>query len=353
MCWEDASIDRELLGINEHSKIMMISSAGCNALSYLLDNPAEIRTVDINPRQTALLELKLSILDNFEYDTFAAFFWDGSCHEYQSVYEQIQDQLSPQTREFWDEHINYFSPTLRGLHFEGGCGIFARFLNSIIDRKSLRGDIIQMSSSEDRQERERIFNHIEKKLWQGAEAKIWQTNGVLSLAGIPTVQRNAIGDINQFMRTVLRQVFVDQQADKNPYWGRYLNLPTLTVPSLDYLQSENYSLLKERASRINFATTTFSESLRNSEEKFTHFVLLDHMDWMVDHDNETLEEEWRLIIKRAAPSAKMLFRTAFDHIDFIPAFATERIKLNLVDSEWLRFKDRVGTYRGTYLGEIR
>lgn len=118
MCWEDASIDRELLGINEHSKIMMISSAGCNALSYLLDNPAEIRTVDINPRQTALIELKLCILDNFEYDTFAAFFWVGSYLEYQSVYEQIQDQLSPQTREFWDEHINYFSPTLRGLHFE-------------------------------------------------------------------------------------------------------------------------------------------------------------------------------------------------------------------------------------------
>ena len=35
-CWEDPRCDRQLLQINEESKLCMITSAGCNALDYLL-----------------------------------------------------------------------------------------------------------------------------------------------------------------------------------------------------------------------------------------------------------------------------------------------------------------------------
>jgi len=35
-----------------------LTSAGCNVLEYLLDSPAEIHAVDVNPRQNALLHLQ-------------------------------------------------------------------------------------------------------------------------------------------------------------------------------------------------------------------------------------------------------------------------------------------------------
>jgi S-adenosylmethionine-diacylglycerol 3-amino-3-carboxypropyl transferase len=41
MCWEDPRIDRQLLGLDQHSKVVVLTSAGCNALDYLLDAPAE------------------------------------------------------------------------------------------------------------------------------------------------------------------------------------------------------------------------------------------------------------------------------------------------------------------------
>ncbi len=353
MCWEDASVDRQLLGIDEQSKIMMITSAGCNALSYLLDNPISIHSVDINPRQTALLELKLSILKKCNYPTFFSFFWDGSSSDYQHVYSRIRKSLSEESKVFWDEHIEYFFPNRRGFHFEGGSGMFARFLNKIIDRKSLRNEIIQLSSSNDKEEREQIFNYIENVLWSGAESKIWQTNGFLSLAGIPAVQRNAIGNINQFMLKVLRQIFVDQRAADNPYWGRYLKLPTLKNPTLEYLQKENFSKLRDRSERIHFSTTSFSDYLSQTTQKFTHFVLLDHMDWMVGHDKQALDKEWEHILERAEPGAKVLFRTAFDHIDFIPDFVQKKCVIEQIDKEWLKENDRVGTYTGTYLGVIK
>lgn len=352
MCWEDVSVDRELLEINDQSKIMMISSAGCNALSYLLDNPKIIHSVDINPKQTALLELKLSLLKHCDYQHFADFFWDGRSENYQSIYKSVWDLLSQSARDFWDSHIHYFSPNRGGLYFEGGSGMFARFLNSIIERKSLRDIIIQMSYSDEVIERDELLKIIESELWSGYESNMWHRNAVLSLAGIPTVQRNAVGDINHFMRKVLRQIFVDQQASGNPYWGRYLKLPSLKEPTLDYLQEENFEKLRSRSQNIEFTTASFSNHLSNTQEKFTHFVLLDHMDWMIGHSTKELYKEWELIFDRAEPGARVLFRTAFDDLTFLPEFVLERCNIEQVNPNWLKINDRVGTYTGTYLGVI-
>ena len=57
-CWEDPRCDRALLDLTAESRVVMLTSAGCNALDYLLDAPHSIDCVDMNPRQNALLDLK-------------------------------------------------------------------------------------------------------------------------------------------------------------------------------------------------------------------------------------------------------------------------------------------------------
>ena len=76
-CWEDPRCDKALLNIDSNSEILMITSAGCNALDYLLDDPKKIHCVDINPRQNALLQLKLKMIENNHYDVFNSFFMKG------------------------------------------------------------------------------------------------------------------------------------------------------------------------------------------------------------------------------------------------------------------------------------
>ncbi len=66
-CWEDPRIDRELLALQPDSRVVMITSAGCNALDYLLDGPAEIHAIDVNPRQNAVLELKLALITRGDF----------------------------------------------------------------------------------------------------------------------------------------------------------------------------------------------------------------------------------------------------------------------------------------------
>lgn len=61
-CWEDPAVDRQALAIGPEDTVLVITSAGCNALDYALCEPRRVHAVDANPRQTALLELKLAAI---------------------------------------------------------------------------------------------------------------------------------------------------------------------------------------------------------------------------------------------------------------------------------------------------
>jgi S-adenosylmethionine-diacylglycerol 3-amino-3-carboxypropyl transferase len=71
-CWEDPAVDRRALDLRADDTMLVITSAGCNVLDYALTGPARIHAVDANPRQTALLELKLAGIRQLDFDDFFA-----------------------------------------------------------------------------------------------------------------------------------------------------------------------------------------------------------------------------------------------------------------------------------------
>jgi len=353
MCWEDVRVDRNLLNLDADSKILMITSAGCNALTYLLDNPKLIHSVDINPRQTALLELKVQLIKSGDYQSFYDFFWVGKSERFESIYNSIKPNLSKESLRFWDDHIHYFDSNGSGLFYQGGAGYFARFLNKIIDRKNLRSKIIELIREIIHTNKAESFSEIENELWSGLERMIWPSNAVLSLAGIPNSQQSAIGDLNLFMKLVIRKIFVDQHTSQNPYWGRYLQLPDLKPQTDDIHHPDNFLKIQKCLNKIDFKTASFNDYLDTSTEQYTHFILLDHMDWMVNKAENELNRLWKLINEKSDREAKVLFRTAFSDLSFLPNHAFEKFEFDSVDEDWLRKNDRVGTYSGTYLATIK
>ena len=88
------------------------------------------------------------------------------------------------------------------------------------------------------------------------------------------------------------------------------------------------------------------------------FVLLDHMDWMASHYPQALVEEWREILARAAPSARIIFRSAHSRPKYLDTISVDGVKL----TEHLRFheslarelsrQDRVHTYAGFHICDV-
>lgn len=58
---EDPVVDMEALNLSPCDRIITIASGGCNALSYLVANPAKITAVDLNGAHVALNRLKLAV----------------------------------------------------------------------------------------------------------------------------------------------------------------------------------------------------------------------------------------------------------------------------------------------------
>ncbi|MCP4042805.1 MAG: DUF3419 family protein, partial [Gammaproteobacteria bacterium] len=59
-CWEDADILIQGLDIQPGDTCLSIASAGDNALAMLARNPQRVIALDLNPAQTACLELRVA-----------------------------------------------------------------------------------------------------------------------------------------------------------------------------------------------------------------------------------------------------------------------------------------------------
>jgi S-adenosylmethionine-diacylglycerol 3-amino-3-carboxypropyl transferase len=103
--WEDPVADLAALRLPLGSTIVTISSGGCNALSYLMAQPAQVYAVDLNGAHLALLKLKLAGLRAFSnYSDFWQFFGEASSPANSHLYrERLRPLLDAQARNYWDK----------------------------------------------------------------------------------------------------------------------------------------------------------------------------------------------------------------------------------------------------------
>ena len=102
--WEDPRVDLQALRLNGNSRVLTISSGGCNALNYLIENPESITAVDLNRYHIYLLRLKLSALKFLPtHEDFFGFYGFGKdAKNVVNYHEYIAPNLSEETREFWE-----------------------------------------------------------------------------------------------------------------------------------------------------------------------------------------------------------------------------------------------------------
>lgn len=123
-CWEDPRVDRRLLGLQPDSRVVMITSAGCNVLDYLLDDPAEIHAVDVNPRQTALLQLKLAVIEHGDHSELFRLFGEGLRPGFRSLLDLLTPRLQPYAKKYWETKHYYFESTCANpsFYYRGALG---------------------------------------------------------------------------------------------------------------------------------------------------------------------------------------------------------------------------------------
>ena len=359
--WEDPRIDRQLLKLDASSEVVMITSAGCNVLDYLLDGPAAIHTVDVNPRQNALLELKMALLRKGEFRELFEMFGIGSHPQYASVYQSVRRELSPTAQAFWDKRISFFDPASlkRSFYYHGTSGIAAWIMGGALFRA--RGNIKNIAlcllDAKSLDQQREIYALLEPEIWGALSNWLTRQPALMALLGVPRPQIHLIdrshpGGLTGYVKDKLRHVMTELPAAENYFWRVYMTGSYTLDCCPNYLRHENLDPLSRRTDRVHPHSCTVAQFLQQNPGKYSHYVLLDHQDWLAWHDPVALQEEWDLILANSKPGTKILMRSAGLDLSFVPEDIQARLRFFPEETAALHVTDRVGTYGSLHFAEV-
>lgn len=360
-CWEDPAIDRRLLQLNADSRVVMLTSAGCNLLDYLLDGPAEIHSVDQNPAQTALAELKVRLTQHTDHQSLTQLFLTGYSPRYKEIFGHVMPRLSPATAAYWVRRQRWFSPRSRrgSFYYYGMSGTLAWACQWYMRTRQphLYGQIQRWVDSGTLKEQQAVYAMISADILRCRLLRIAMHPIALGLIGVPPSQVNRLAQCmpqqrRLYAERVLHHIAHTIPAHSNYIWRLALTGAYTPVCCPAYLRPESFEPLHACADRITLHTMTLTEFLTRFPSRYTHFCLLDHMDWIPHQDTDALDTLWRAILNNSAPGTRIVFRTVGSQMPDLPACTDNRLRFRPDLSEPLHRSDRMGLYGGTYLCEV-
>ncbi|MDY6783613.1 MAG: BtaA family protein [Cyanobacteriota bacterium] len=369
-CWEDPRLDRIALNLQGDDTVLVITSAGCNALDYCLDAPKKVYAVDVNPKQNALLELKIAGIRELDFEQFFQLFGQGRLKNYQKIYTQkLRSHLSLPSRKYWDTHGAKFFDGRRSFYFRGTTGNFALLIKYYIDLVlKIRPSFNAILDAQSLEEQQEIYHReIYPVFWKDYLNPFINSDLALWMLGVPRQQRQQMerylkGNIAGFVKERCENVFGKIPLKDNYFWRVFLNGEYSHNCCPEYLKLENFELLKSGlVERISVETNTITNFLKTCQTPISRFVLLDHMDWLSQSSQEELQKEWQAIVAQTEKSSRILFRSgAFkvEYLDNLKVFSggdrtlKELLVYNDELANQLHSNDRIQTYGSFYIANL-
>ncbi|QQS41080.1 MAG: BtaA family protein [Acidobacteriota bacterium] len=369
--WEDPRVDLKALALDGDSRVLTISSGGCNAMNYLLAGPRSVTAVDLNRHHIALLKLKIAALSVLpDHEDFFAFFGKGSGERNIENFDKfIAPALDEETREYWEgtyrikrgRRIDLF--TGRGIYDHSRNGYFLRFFHAL--SRKLGCDPEAVLKAKNIEEQKELY---EKHIAPFFDSKLIRAIGKMPVTlfglGIPPQQYEELkkdvegeGTVIDIYRERTERLAAGFPIEDNYFaWQalarRYDTEHGTALP--EYLKEDNYDRLRSMADRISAKVGSVTDEIRdNPEGAFNRFVFLDAQDWMKP---PMMTELWGLIAKRSEPGARIIFRTAGRHSPIegaLPADLRKRFEYHEELSRELFKEDRASIYGGFHLYTLR
>ncbi len=368
--WEDPRVDLQALQLNEDSRVLTISSGGCNALNYLIENPASAVAVDLNRHHIFLLNLKISALKFLpNYEDFFNFFGFGKHAGNVENYKKfIAPNLDESTKQFWNgngffgnlfngDRINYFAND--GLYEHSRNGYFMRFFHTFARLLGCRTDEILKADS--LAEQEKIYQQHIAPFFDLFVIKVIGKMPVTMFGlGIPPQQYDELrrdlaagGSVIDIYRERAKRLACDYPIGENYFawqaFGRkYDTENRQAVP--EYLKEKNYETLKANVNRLQTKIGSITEEIKqNPIGTFNRFVFLDAQDWM---NSEAMTELWQAIAQKAESGSRIIFRTAGATSPIeknLPTDLQSKFNYRQEFSQELFKQDRASIYGGFHL----
>lgn len=311
-CDEDSWSELDALDIGSEDTVLSVTGSGCRSLNLLLGAPRRIVSVDANPLQNYLLELKIAAIRDCGHDEFVRFMGVRAADPAWRIgrYRAIRADLSASAQRFWDlnEHVIGRGVIYSGAHER----FYARYIGPLV-RLLRRRALYRLYSFEGLAEQADFYD----RYWNHAG---WRT--AVRLLARPSLIRLLLGDpsyFHQITRSVsmgdyllerLRNNFHRHLARDNHLFtllvfGEYLH--EHAVPP--YLSPRYYDMIRRNIDAVEVVTARVDLHLRDQRSStFDKFSLSDISGW-------TTEEQFTDVLSEVArcttPGGRVCYRNLF------------------------------------------
>ncbi|MEO6132497.1 MAG: DUF3419 family protein [Saprospiraceae bacterium] len=346
--WEDPESDHTALKIQPGDTVLAITSGGCNVLGFLLFDPEVIYSVDINPAQSYLMELKMAAIRQLDFEEFISFAGLKYHPDRKGLYSSLRPSLSPEAVAFWDTQVKIVS---RGFVMNGKYERFIKLAGSFITFLQGKGRVRGLFKTETKAEQENYFDqvwHTKRFYWM---FNVLFNKRVLARRGLVADYFHFDDGCKSFAESFYnrsKKAFRDIPIQGNYFvslylTGKYRN--ETEVPA--YLRKEHYEVIKSRLMRIKIITDDAQSWIDSMPSgSINCFALSNICELMSERDTFRLFDA---VQRTARPGARVIFRNLMIPRE-VPASLTglivkdERLSLELYSGDRSFVYGKVAAY---------
>lgn len=325
--WEDPESDHAALKIKSNDTVLAITSGGCNVFGFLLFNPAVIYSIDINPAQSWLLELKMAAIKGLGFEDFISFAGLKEHNNRLHLYNKIKPFLSKEALAFWNRQDKILpNGFIMNGKYERFIRLAVKFINLLQGKKRVMG----------------LFNEKSKEEQQIYFDNVWNTKRFHYMFTIlfnkrMLAKRGLVADYFHFddgsksfaesFYNRSKKAFRDIPIKGNYFLslyllGKYRN--DKEVPA--WLKRENFELIKSKLDRIKIVTADAQGWLDTMlAESIDCFALSNICELMSEKDTNRL---FSAVCRTARANARVIFRNLM-----IPREVPDALKDQIVKDE--------------------
>jgi S-adenosylmethionine-diacylglycerol 3-amino-3-carboxypropyl transferase len=340
--WEDPESDHSALQIKRDESVMAITSGACNVLGFLLFDPEVIYSLDINPTQSYLLELKIAAMKSLKFNEFLDFSGLRPTRNRVNHYEQMKSLLSPEAIHFWNDKMNRIEKGfIMGGQYEKFIKIAGKFIKLLQGRKR----VLNLFEEKSQKEQEAYFD----KFWDTKRFhylfKVLFNKRMLAKRGLVADYFHFDDGSKSFSESFYnrsKKAFRDIPIKGNYFLslyllGKYQN--EQEVPA--YLKKENYEIIKSRLDRIKNITGDAQSWIDSMpDESINCFALSNICELMSEKDTHRL---FSGVYHKARDGARVIFRNLMIPRE-VPEDLSDKIIKDVTLSRQIYDKDRSFVY---------
>lgn len=315
---EDWVTEQDALQLKAEDRVIAVTASGDRPLNLLVSDCKEIISVDANPFQTALFDLKRAAMQRLSYEDYLAFLGINECKNRLKTLSKLESLMDENSARCWRSHKNKIS---RGVIYEG---VMEKLCKKVAFFAGLyHGSNIQhlFTFKDLSQQTAFVEGPFKFKSWKK----------MFELAGHPFFLRIVLNDPGmykeldsaisppEYLYGRMEKSLKKFLASENIIASLVLQGKVEERGFSPYLTKEGFETIRKRADKIIPKTANIISYLEEAPENhFDAFSMSDIASYMKEQDFHRL---CRAIYKAAKPGARFCIRQLMSSHTFAPEIA--------------------------------